>query len=95
MSSVNVAEVYAKLHSSQTSNLQGAETFLALLDLIIPFTAAQAKLSGELIARTSSAGLSLGDRACIAAALELGGEVVTADRAWAQVDVGCTVHLLR
>jgi PIN domain nuclease of toxin-antitoxin system len=60
-----------------------------------PFTFAQARVAGELTAKTKSAGLSLGDRACLALALELGAEVYTTDRAWARVDVGCKVNLLR
>jgi PIN domain nuclease of toxin-antitoxin system len=41
------------------------------------------------------AGLSFGDRACLALALIHGLPVLTADRAWAKVDVGVEVRLIR
>jgi len=41
------------------------------------------------------AGLSFGDRACLALALDLGGRPVTADRAWGRIDVGLDVTLIR
>jgi len=49
----------------------------------------------RLRAATRAQGLSLGDRACLATGLRLGWPVITADRSWAIVDVGVTVHLIR
>ena len=46
-------------------------------------------------ASTRKAGLSLADRACLALALDLGATAVTADRAWAKVDVGVEVKVIR
>jgi ribonuclease VapC len=40
-------------------------------------------------------GLSLADRACLALALRLGVAAHTADRAWADIDVGATIVLIR
>ena len=45
--------------------------------------------------RDRGAGLSLGDRACLALALRLGVPAYTADRAWAGADVGCVVAVIR
>jgi PIN domain nuclease of toxin-antitoxin system len=39
--------------------------------------------------------LSLGDRACIATAIKIGGTAVTADRVWSTLDLGCKVELIR
>ena len=44
---------------------------------------------------TRSAGLSLGDRYCLALGMRLGQAVLTADRAWGALDVGVTVELIR
>lgn len=44
---------------------------------------------------TRAAGLSLGDRYCLALALRLGVPAVTTDRAWAALDVGVRVEVLR
>lgn len=49
----------------------------------------------ELRPRTRRLGLSLADRACLALALRLGVPVVTADRVWAEADVGVEVRLIR
>jgi|GEM_PF-2780485 len=42
-----------------------------------------------------AAGLSLGERACLALALALGRPLVTADRVWGNLDVGVEVILIR
>ncbi|MFV2000241.1 MAG: hypothetical protein ACC654_07750 [Acidimicrobiia bacterium] len=40
-------------------------------------------------------GLSLGDRACLATAAELGVPAVTADRMWSDLDLGVDVISIR
>ncbi len=60
-----------------------------------PLTAAQADAAAELRPLTRAAGLSLGDRACLALALELQLPVLTADRAWAGLNVGTKIELVR
>jgi ribonuclease VapC len=49
---------------------------------VVPPDEAQAWAAGELRRQTRAAGLSLGDRACLALARYLGLPAVTADRAW-------------
>jgi ribonuclease VapC len=44
---------------------------------------------------TKHLGLSLGDRACLALARAEGAAVLTADRAWAQLDVGVAITVIR
>ena len=64
----------------------------------VPFDVDQATLAGLLIAETSKAGLSLGDRACLALALTRKARVLTADRAWltlaASLDLDIVSHSL-
>ena len=45
-------------------------------------TKAQARRSAALRPTTRAAGLSLGDRTCLALAAELGAPALTADRSW-------------
>jgi ribonuclease VapC len=60
-----------------------------------PFTAEDASTVGALRLATRSAGLSRGDRACLALARRLDAPAVTADVAWSEVDVGVEIHLIR
>ena len=54
-----------------------------------------AVVTGNLAASTRRFGLSLGDRACLALAKILKGQVVTADRVWAKLDLGISVEVIR
>ena len=92
---VNLAEVATKLHES---GLTGAEVaaVLGAFDLdAVPFDRAQAMAVGALRRRTRNAGLSLGDRACLALAAIRGATALTADREWARANAPCRVELLR
>jgi PIN domain nuclease of toxin-antitoxin system len=62
---------------------------------IVPFTATDASLAASLLPVTRPLGLSLGDRACLALALSRGIAALTADRVWADLDIGVTIHLIR
>lgn len=95
ISTVNLAEVLSKLREWNADDADRGALLIASLEGVEPFTLRQAQMAAELIAKTSSAGLSLGDRACLALAPELGAEVYTVDRAWARVDAGCKINLLR
>ena len=59
-----------------------------------PFTAAQAEQAARLWAQTRGSGLSLGDRACLALAMDRSAPVLTADRDWASLALGVEVQLL-
>lgn len=95
VSALNVAEVATWL------SLRGASTadvyrMLGQLEFAIePFDGARALAAGVLVPKTRSRGLSLADRACLALAVELGLPVVTADRAWAALELGVEVRLIR
>ena len=59
------------------------------------FSGDDAVLAGRLAKAASKGILSLGDRACLATAIRLGATAVTADRAWATLDLSCPVELIR
>lgn len=95
LSSVNLAEVVTKL-TAYGQSVDAALTLLEDMEIRIePFDRARAFATGLLTTKTSKAGLSLGDRACLSLAAELGLKAVTSDKAWSKVDVGVEVEIIR
>ena len=62
---------------------------------IVPFSKAAASIAGRLIPRTRSLGLSLGDRACLALALEKGVPAITADKIWLELATDVEIRVIR
>ena len=92
---VNLAEVVTKLRERGLS-VEEVEEVLGGLNLDVrPLTAVQAYAAGHLRQSTRSLGLSLGDRACLALAVELSAPALTADQAWGRVNAGMAVELIR
>ena len=95
MSTVNLSEVIAKL----VENGADPDAAVRLTDVLplrpVDHTLAQAQLAGTLRAATRQAGLSLGDRACLALALALDLPVFTTDRAWRDLPLDVDVRLIR
>jgi PIN domain nuclease of toxin-antitoxin system len=94
VSTVNLSEVAAALvrHQRDTDRILRA---VAAQVTVEPFTTEDALAAAALWAPTRAAGLSLGDRACLALAQRLGVPAVTADREWSTVNVGVTIQLVR
>ena len=69
----------------------------ALPYLVVPADDALAWEAGGLRSVTASAGLSLGDRFCLALAKRLGVAAYTADKAWRDIadDAGARVVIIR
>jgi PIN domain nuclease of toxin-antitoxin system len=95
MSTVNLAEVYTCL-VKDGHDLAG---ILARLDALpiqwVAFSDVHAAKAGELWHNTRQADLSLGDRACLALAIERGLPVLTADRVWDGLGLPVEVRLIR
>jgi ribonuclease VapC len=95
LSAVNLAELLAKF-SDAGLGVDDGLALVAELELIIDACeGADAAESARLRGTTRATGLSLGDRACLALARRLGLPVLTADRAWREVDVGVRVEFIR
>ena len=95
ISAVNLCEVLSKLHEDGLSEAQ-AEAAVSAMDLrVVPFDEPQARTAARLRSTTRHAGLSLGDRACLALGERLGYPVVTADRVWASLDLGVEIVVIR
>ena len=96
MSSVNLSEVLSRAADKGMSPSAMAALQAALPFEIIPFDRAQAQTAASLRPPTKALGLSLGDRACLALAIELQAVALTADRVWQELEIeGLVVELLR
>ncbi|MFL6374059.1 MAG: type II toxin-antitoxin system VapC family toxin [Pyrinomonadaceae bacterium] len=94
ISAVNLAEVLTKAVEAGHSIKSAFATFSLLRIDVVDYDSHQARKAAELRPITRGLGLSLGDRSCLALAMLSNATVVTADRAWAALDV-CPVHLIR
>lgn len=95
ISTVNFSEVVSRL-IDRGSSPQVAETLAAGVAFRRePYDEALALRAGTLRAVTRRHGLSLGDRACLALAERERLPVLTADRAWADLDIGVEIRLIR
>ena len=95
VSAVNLSEVVAKLHDRKMDD-DTVERILANFKVeAIEFDRDVAVLAGNLRPLTRQLGLSLGDRACLATAQIKLLTVLTADQAWAELDLGIPVELVR
>lgn len=95
LSTVNLAEVVGKAVERQVDVGSLAAGLAGLGVRLEPFTIRQAEIAGALLPRTRALGLSLGDRACLALALEADLPVLTADRAWRALDPMPAIRLIR
>jgi len=95
LSSVSAAEAQSQLVRRGTDPKVAWESIVSSVRAIVPFDAAQAETAGSLLRETFPYGLSLGDRACLALALAIKSPAYTADRAWAQLQIGVNVNLIR
>jgi ribonuclease VapC len=100
ISTVNLAEVFSRAadRGEDPAKLAAELTKSGLLDGAItvePFTAADAIDAGRLRPLTRDAGLSLGDRACLALARRLDAPALTADTDWQGVAHGVELHPIR
>ena len=95
ISAVNLAEVAGKLKARGKGPERIVRRLLAMGLEVLPFTLEEALEAGALDPLTRPLGLSLGDRACLAAGKVRGLAVLTADRTWAGVVPGVDVVVVR
>ncbi|KFD40741.1 twitching motility protein PilT [Peptococcaceae bacterium SCADC1_2_3] len=95
ISAVNLSEVVAKLHDAGIPTHEIHEILEPLGIEIIDFNLELAYRTGMLRLATKKAGLSLGDRACLALAEQLGMPLLTADRSWKELRLSVDIHLIR
>ena len=94
ISAVNWSEI---LQKSAARGVDPGAVISHLLGMgltVVPFGPADAETAAALWTATREAGLSLGDRACLALGQRLALPAVTADRVWARLD-GFAVRVIR
>jgi ribonuclease VapC len=95
LSAVNFDEV---LHKAMRRGIPAGvieEQIERLQIVIVPFGLAYARVSASLHSRTYKTDTSFADRACMAMALAEQCPVLTADRKWADLDLGLDLILIR
>lgn len=95
VSAVNWSEVVQKSLQRQADIAGLRQEFEHTGVVFLPFTPEHAEIAALLWDRTRQHGLSLGDRACLALAMDRRVPVLTADRAWTRLDLGLDIQAVR
>jgi len=95
ISAVNQAEVQTKLVSAGVDDPLAWWHISELKCPSVPFDEDQARIAGGLVRITRPYGLSLGDRACLALAVQRKATVYTTDAAWKNLNLGIQVEAIR
>ena len=95
MGTTNLAEVVSKLRERGLSLEEVREALGGLHLDVRPLSPSQAMIIGDLRPATKPLGLSVGDRACLALALDLDAELFTTDADLASADAGVSITDVR
>jgi PIN domain nuclease of toxin-antitoxin system len=95
VSTVNHSEVIAKLLEAGVPEAEVSVVLGYLNYTVINFDEQSAWEAARLRPLTKTAGLSLGDRACLGLALQLNLPVATADRVWEKLSLKLQIEIVR
>ncbi|MDN5747078.1 MAG: type II toxin-antitoxin system VapC family toxin [Pseudonocardia sp.] len=91
----NWAETWQKLRQHGVDADRATRRLRVLGVRVEPLTVADAVVAARLWEPTRRAGLSLGDRCCLALATRLECPALTADTVWAELDLAVPIRLIR
>lgn len=95
ISSVNLSEVATRVARNGLPPNEFAGDIEEMEFQVVPFLTEDALAAASLEPDTRRLGLSLGDRACLVLGLARNEPVYTADRVWAQLDIGAKIVSIR
>ncbi len=95
LSTVNLAEVVTRMVDLGAAAEHVWSRVESVRCEVCPFTAGQARIAAELRSVTRPFGLSLGDRACLALAIDRNATVYTTDRIWKKLPLGIQIEAIR
>ncbi len=95
LSVVNFSEVISKMLLKGWHLGEILKYIDSLVPEFVPYSISIATKAAELILQTNQYGLSLGDRACLATAIDCGYNVITADKIWSKIPLPVKIILVR
>lgn len=95
LSTVNLIEVHTRMIMLGADPTRAWNRVLDFQCQICQLTETQARVAAELFTATRPYGLSLGDRACLALAIERKAKVYTTDRIWKSIPLSIEVEVIR
>lgn len=95
ISAVNLSEVIGRFTRDGHDARQVLQQITQSTIETVPFLAEDAALAAALVPATAHLGLSLGDRSWLALAAARKAPAWTSDRAWASLDLGIAIKVIR
>lgn len=95
LSAVNLIEVHTRMIALGADPTRAWNRVLDFQCQICPLTEAQSRVAAELFPATRPYGLSLGDRVCLALAIERQAKVYTTDRVWKSIPLSLEIEVIR
>jgi len=95
LGTINLAEVHTRMLDSGARAQQAWNWITNLQCNVCFFSDDHARVAAELRQITRSFGLSLGDRACLALAIQHKATVYTTDKVWKKLSLGIEIVLIR
>lgn len=95
VTAVNVAEIITVLSLRGVTKEWIDSEVLQVFSNVIPLNVELAALTGTLAVLTRDYGLSLGDRACLAAGIVHNAHVLTTDSVWKKLKIDVEIEVIR